>query len=78
MSEFIDTVIDRVSTCCGASVYVAGNTTHYYVCEACEMPCDVKDAKDCLTESILQGVGNEAHTKENVSHKPDTAFHSSL
>ena len=45
MSEFIDTVIDRVSTCCGASVYVAGNTTHYYVCEACEMPCDVKDAE---------------------------------
>lgn len=42
------TTQDKVSCCCGASVYVAGNVTHYYVCKACEMPCDVK--KDEETE----------------------------
>lgn len=42
MPEQIDTVIDGVSMCCGASIYVAGHTTHYYVCEACEMPCDLE------------------------------------
>jgi len=38
--------IDKVSACCGASVYVAGTVTHYYVCEACEMPCDVKESEE--------------------------------
>ena len=27
------------SACCDADVRVAGRTTHYYVCEACEKPC---------------------------------------
>lgn len=57
MSEeiLIKSCIDRVSVCCGASVYVAGNTTHYYVCEACEMPCNVRknepDSNDGLTKT---------------------------
>ena len=42
MSETIKSVMTPVSCCCGASVYVAGNVTHYYVCHCCEMPCDVK------------------------------------
>ena len=46
MIETIQTVMTKVSSCCGASVYVAGTTTHYYVCEACEMPCDVEDENE--------------------------------
>jgi len=37
---------EKVSICCNTSVYVAGHTTHYYVCEACEMPCDVKENQE--------------------------------
>jgi len=47
MSEQIATVIcGLVSDCCEATVYVAGNTTHYYVCEACKKHCDVKPDKE--------------------------------
>ena len=32
---------DTLSACCSASWRVEGRTTHYYVCEACNKPCDV-------------------------------------
>ena len=30
----------EVSACCGSQMRVAGRTTNYYVCVACERPCD--------------------------------------
>lgn len=33
---------DVVSTCCSAPVTVGGQgTTHWWICTACAMPCDV-------------------------------------
>lgn len=37
---------DLESTCCRAPVTVAGDTTHFYVCTACDVPCDVELAVD--------------------------------
>lgn len=33
----------KISSCCGSEVYVAGKTTHYYVCNRCKQACDAHD-----------------------------------
>jgi hypothetical protein len=59
MEQESDTMTANLSTCCGASVYVAGTETHYYVCESCEMPCDVVDIESIYdSEDYLFQEGN--------------------
>ncbi len=40
------------STCCNATLHVAGKTTKWYECDACGKPCDVRD--EATPEEQLQ------------------------
>lgn len=49
-----------VSRCCSNLVHVEGCVTHYYVCNKCNMACDVIDS------SHFRGLENEPRNDRKI------------
>ena len=53
------------SECCNADYAVAGKTTHWYVCQECGKPCDLKIGDAQSLERADVKVGIIKQTEEN-------------
>lgn len=44
----------ELSKCCGAPACVKGRTTHFYTCEKCLLPCDIRPDYSDMLDGILE------------------------
>lgn len=49
-----------LSSCCKAPLGLGGNTTHFYICKKCKMPCDLSPPEDELETSPSPTQGDAA------------------